>query len=159
MSRSPTAPGSGRPGAALVAALALLTLASALLAGAFVSASAAARAVHSARASAMVDGAAQRALAERVSEWDAGEYGLAVGASLDRPFARLEGSPPVRGRTRVHRLTPDRFIVSVDVVAGDSARPGARRRVRLIMQAPPADSAGGRRVPAPIARWSRADLY
>ncbi len=148
-----------RRGAALVAALALLALASALLAGAFLSAIAATRSARAVHGSVVAEGASRAALAECLASWGDRERALAVGETIVRAVRAADAGPNVAGVTEVRRLGAGHFIVSVDVTVGDSLAPTARRRMRVVVREPAGDSTQSRRRPALLGRWSLADLY
>jgi hypothetical protein len=167
-----------RPGFALVVALALLALSAALLAGAVAMAAAMARSARSERAALEVEAHSRHALASVLAEWGDEADSLAVGQSVERellPGERGGGtSGPASGRLRMQRLAPGLYAVVVDVRIG-AAPSLARQRLRLLVTRPEIavslDSAGAvpgdsgavkalvRRAPAPLARWSAADLY
>jgi hypothetical protein len=151
--------GGRRTGAALVAALALLALASALLAGSFAASMAAARATRSASSATQAQGAAHGAVASVLGDWGAAESQLAIGASLVRAYPASGSRSRVTGRTRVHRLSAGLYVVSSDLTVGDSARPGARRRARLLVVSAPSDSVNAARTPTSIRRWALSDVY
>jgi hypothetical protein len=143
---------------ALVAALALLALGAALLAAAFANASAAARSARSSRAGIAAEWGVRAAMAERMAAWSDAENGLAIGGAVDVAFHDAGGAPPVSGSTRVLRLSLLRFVLVADVVVGDPAAPIARRRMRLHLVAPSADSTGARGPVRPIGRWSLGEV-
>jgi hypothetical protein len=151
-----------RSGVALVSALALLTLAAALLAGSFASATALAQAERSERASVQAEALARRAAAEVLTVWEAGSDGLSVGAHQD---TRTESSEPF-GRTvvstRMHRVSASLYAITADVRVGGggwSGAPIAHRRCRLVAER--VVNGGGAGVVGPllpIARWSFAGI-
>lgn len=150
-----------RHGIALVSTLALLALATALLAGAFASASAAARATRSTRASVVAHAAARRALARAVGSWSATEDSLPVGAFVvravpDSAAALLDAADT---RVRVQRLTPTMFLVAVDAIVPASGAALARRRSRVLLERPRSPDSTIVLPPRPIARWASADLF
>jgi hypothetical protein len=176
-----------RSGFALVAALALLALSTALLAGALAIATAMARSVRSERATLEVEAHARHALASVLAEWGWEADSLAVGQWVERELSSSErgvatGGSLASGRLRIQRLAPALYAVVVDVRIG-AAPSSARQRVRLLVTRPmipvaldstgrstvdsasasPADTgrvlARVRGAPAPIPRWSAADLY
>lgn len=172
-------PGRRRPGFALVAALALLALSAALLAGAVAIVTARTRSIRSERAALEADAHARHALAVVLADWGPGTDSLPVGGWVGRELSPRErgggpGGMPSSGRVRLQRLAPGLYAVAVDVRIG-TAPSLARQRLRLLVMrpellvkldsagAPPGDSgtvrARIRRPPVPIARWSAADLY
>jgi hypothetical protein len=168
-----------RPGFALVAALALLALSAALLAGAAAIATAMARSVRAERARLEVEAHARHALASVLADWGREADSLPVGRWVERELSPSErgagtGRMSATGRLRIQRLAPGLYAVVVDVRIGPSPSV-ARQRLRLLVTRPlipvALDSAGSspgdsatvlarvRGAPAPIARWSAADLY
>jgi hypothetical protein len=162
-----------------VAALALLALSAALLAGALAIATAMARSVRSERAALEVEARSRHALASVLAGWGSEADSLPVGGWIERELSPSErgagaGSMPASGRLRMQRLAPGLYAVVVDVRIGP-APAVARQRLRLLVTRPlipialdsaclsPGDSgtvlARVRGAPAPIARWSAADLY
>jgi hypothetical protein len=168
-----------RQGFALVAALALLALSTALVAGAVAIATAMARSARSERAALEVEARSHRALATVLADWGAEADSLPVGRGVERELSASEWGGaaygmPASGRLRIQRLAPGLYAVVIDVRTG-SAPSLARQRLRLLVSRPlipasldtaraaPGDSGHTkaliRRPPAPIARWSAADLY
>jgi hypothetical protein len=109
----------------------------------------------------------------------AGAYdSLAVGMGMDRALTAIElgtndGKLPASGHLRLQRLGGGLYAVAVDVSIG-SAPAVARQRLRLLVRRPLiaiADTSArtvgdssdtlvrGRGPPAPLSRWSVADLY
>ncbi len=152
-----------RDGTAIVAALALVTLAAALLASSAAVVSAGARAVLAERAALSAEARARRLLATTLDHWDARDDSLDIGATVDRivDADSSEAAPelPATARVSVQRLGATLFAIAADVrVGGD--QPLARRRIRLLVQRViMPDSVRTHLRPAPIARWSTADLY
>jgi len=146
---------------ALVAALALLALAAALLAGAFATSSASMRATRSARAALLADAAARRAIATTIAGWSAVEESLAVGGALRRVMADTTSAPLDRADTRlvVQRLSARLHVVAVDVVVPATGAMLARRRARVLLrQFTPLDTTMVR-PPTTITRWPAGALY
>jgi hypothetical protein len=151
-----------RRGVALVAALAVVALATGLLVGAFASARALARANASARSAHRAESGARRAMAEVVMGWDGALDSLAVGASVERviPSPPADAGPRLSRLCRVQRLSRSLFLVAVDVRVGEGSSSMARRRYRLLLQRDSlADSGSAPRAPRPISRWSIAEWY
>lgn len=169
----------GRPGFALVVALALLALSAALLVGALAISSAQVRSVRSERAALEAEAGARHALAAALADWGGEFDSLAIGKGFVRELSPSErgtsqGGMPVAGRLRVHQLSAGLYAVVVDVSIG-AAPTLARQRLRLLVTRPelPAaiDSSSAtagdsgtvffhvRGAPTPISRWSVADLY
>ena len=144
-------------------ALALLALGAALLAGSADAARSAARSVRSHEAALLADGESRAAVAEFMAGWNEAADSLPVGAGLGATFGpRRRGSNGafVVTRLRLHRLSQAKFVVGVDCQVGPDGAVMARRRLHLLLERPArADSAAPILPPAPIARWSMADLY
>ena len=152
--------GHRRSGVALVSALALLTLATALLAAACASARSLEHGSRSLRATAQADALARRAFAELVVGWDAAADAIAVGGSIDRALVSDDAGVPTTVRARVTRIGGGLYAVVVDARVGAGSSPLAHRRYRLLLQRSAADdSAHTEATPQPIARWSLEDLY
>lgn len=153
------ATGRDRPGVALVAVLALLALAAALLAGSFASAVSLARAARSASASVHATTLARRTAAEALAAWQDASDSLAVGAFQDREPAVSQSFGRTVVRTRVQRISPRLYTVTVDVRVGAGLVPLAHRRSRLDLErSATSDSTGPLNPPHPIARWSYGGL-
>jgi hypothetical protein len=152
--------GGARRGVALVTVLALVALASALLAGTFASATALARRAREARAIARADAAPRRALAALAATAAAPES-LAVGAwrELSLPAMDADSAPPLRGRARLRRLTATLSLLFVDVHVGEDRTPLARRRYQLLLErradGGAVDDAG---VAAPLLVWAMTEV-
>ena len=147
-----------RDGVALVAALGLLLLAAALLAGSATAAVELRRAARSRSWAARADFETQRALGVVLQGWDATLDSLPIGASVERLVQPTDSAgPPVAVRARVRRLSGRIFaaIVAVRVVSGQAAA----RRARLLLQREPpgSDSAASTGV-STLSRWSVVDL-
>lgn len=152
-----------RKGTAVVAALALVVLAAALLASAAAVASAGAREVLAGRAALCAEAEMRRQLAGTLGHWLTSYDSLPIGQSLDR-VSSVGHAPdtqelPTTARVSVQRLGRALFAITADVQVG-MERSLARRRARLLVQrAAASDSARPVLPPAPLARWSTADLY
>jgi hypothetical protein len=151
-----------RDGTAIVAALALVTLAAALLAWSAAVVSAGARAVLAERAALSAESQARRLLATTLGHWDVRDDSLDTGAMVDRivDAESSEAAPalPTTAHVSVQRLGATLFAIAAVRVGGD--QPLARRRIRLLVQRViMPDSVRTHLPPAPIARWSTADLY
>lgn len=147
-----------RAGAALVAALGLLLLAAALLAGSATASVELRRAVRSRSWAARADFEGQRALGVVLQGWAGAWDSLSIGATAERLVDSTGASgPPLVVRARVRRLTARTFAVVVRVQVGDAGQ--AARRLRLLLQR---DSSGAESALAPgvstLARWSVVDL-
>jgi hypothetical protein len=150
-----------RRGVVLVAVLALLTLAGALIAGAFAAARASARATRSSRAAIVAHAAARRALVRTVAAWSGREDSMNIGA-FDVRERRESASVSLDAadtRLRVHRLSPTLFLLSAEASVPSSSAPIARRRAQALLErAPTIDSTVVSRV-RPIARWASGHQY
>lgn len=152
-----------RHGGALLVSVSLLALGAALLAGSFTAATSAQRAVQS-REAALLAGAEVRAsIAEFVSQWSRSDDSLAVGSERSLvlgPRTRGSSAVTMSTRLRLRRLSPTRYVVVGDCQAGPDDAVLARRRVRAILnRVQPVDSLAPLAAPAPIGRWTLADLY
>lgn len=147
---------SARRGVALVAALALLALASALVVGTFSAGRAMSRATATARAAARADAGARRALARVIAGWDGSLESLPAGATVGRALpADDEQTPPLIVSASVRRLRDDVFLVVVDV--GATAGPAllARRRYRLLVERPASSDTSRRGLaPSVLVAWA-----
>ncbi len=150
-------------GGALLVALALLALAAALLAG---SAQAGRLAIRSAQlhdASITSDAESRTVLAEFVSDWSSRYDSLAVGRSTALtvgPRRIGAGGLVATSRVRLLRLAGLRFVVCVESSVGPEGAVRARRRLSLIIErGPVSDTSAAALPPAPIRRWSTADLF
>jgi type II secretory pathway pseudopilin PulG len=152
--------GRRRPGVALVAALALLALAAALLAGSFASAVSFDRATRSAHASVHAEALARRAAAEALTTWQDASDSLAVHAFHDGDSTTSQAFGRTAIRTRVQRISARLYAITTDVRVGEGAVSLAHRRYRLVVErSTTSDSAGARGAPRPIARWAFAGIY
>lgn len=144
-------------------ALALLALATALLAGSFSAATAAQRSAQSHEAVLLAGTEVRASIAEFVSHWGSGEDSLAIGAerfSVLGPRARESSAVPMVTQLRLRRLSLTRFIVVADCQAGPDDAVLARRRMRAILtRVKSADTLAPVVAPVPIGRWTLADLY
>jgi len=150
-----------RRGTALVAALGLLALAAALLAGAVVASFAARRGTRVLVAASRADSEARRALGEVMVGWDGAADSLALGGSLERVISATSAAgPPLAVQARLDRLSPSVFAASVSVQVGATASVQAYRRMRLLLErSAHGDSASVSRPPSPIARWSVIEVH
>ncbi|MEO7458422.1 MAG: hypothetical protein ABIY52_19335 [Gemmatimonadaceae bacterium] len=152
-----------RRGSALVIAVALLALASALLAGASASAHAANRAEETLEALHAADAECRVVLAESVVGWRAADDSLAPGASSVRAVAARQngfGGWPVRSSVRVLRLDSLRYVLAVSSEVGPASSPRARRRTSVILaRRAMADTTLPILSPVPVRHWSAAELF
>ena len=148
-----------RRGAALVAALGLLMLGAALLAGTAAASFGMRRAVRGRVAGARADWEARRAVGTVMQRWDGALDSLPVGGAREQVLASLPDGPATLVMVRVRRLASERYEASVRVGVGADGGAGTQavRRVRLLLErqaradsAAPDDSA---QVVMPIARW------
>lgn len=148
-----------RRGAVLVAALGLLLLGAALLAGSAMASAHLTRATRGIVSVARADAEARRALGAVVQGWDARADSLPVGAQVDRAIPPVVShGPRVIVRAYVHRLSRSLFAAHVAVRVGEGAGTLAVRRMHLLLERPAlTDSAGIPARPMPLARWSVAD--
>ena len=155
----PTRRPADRAGVALVAALGLLMLAAALLAGSATASVELRRAARSRSWAARADFEGQRALGVVLQGWDAALDSLPIGATAQRLVDSTDApGPAVVVRATVRRLSPRIYAVVVRVRVGASGQ-AAARRARLLLQR---DSSGADSVASPgvstLARWSVVDL-
>ena len=150
-----------RRGIVLVAAIALLALAAALLAGSAIASDGLRRATRGLVAAARVESEGRRALGDVLVRWDGAADSLPLGGSLERPLpASVAAGPMVVARARVTRLTPSVFAASVTVQVSSGTSLLAYRRVRLLLErSSRSDSASAAGPPTPIARWSVIELH
>ncbi|HTK48330.1 MAG TPA: hypothetical protein VL328_10195 [Gemmatimonadaceae bacterium] len=141
--------------------LAMLALATALLAGSFVAATSTVRAARAARAAVVAESVGRRALARGVAGWRASDDSLAVGAWSVRAYAESAAVAldSATVRLRVQRVSLARFVVSADVDIPASGALLARRRMRVLLERPPSPDSTVVLPPRPIARWAVAELY
>ena len=148
-----------RTGVALVAALGLLLLAAALLAGSAAASVELRRSARSQSWSARADFEGQRALGMVLQGWDAALDSLPIGATAERFVDSADApGPPVVVRARVRRLSTRLYAVVARVRVGAGGQ-AAGRRSRLLLQrdSSGADSVASRGV-STLARWSVVDL-
>lgn len=152
-----------RRGGALLVAVALLSLAGALLAGAMASAHAAARAAKSYEAAFIADAESRVVIAATVAAWSAADDSVPIGSSRIVSIGpRHAGSAGaiVLTRVRVQRLTADRYVIATDCQVGPDSAVQARRRMHLVLErAARADTTLPVAAPSPINRWSMSDLF
>jgi hypothetical protein len=155
-----------RRGVALVAALGLLMLGAALLAGSSLAALELRRGVRGRVAGARAEWEARRAVGMVVQGWDAELDSMPVGAMRQRAMQPLPDAPATLTVAYVRRLATDRYAATVSVRVGAEGGAGAlaNRRVRLLLErahtsdstAAPGDSL---RAVMPIARWRVVDVW
>ena len=145
----------------LVAALALLTLAAALIVGASTLARASSRTARVYLATFTAETEARRALASLLASWPAASDTLSVGRTLlVEGSDRAQGELVSRSALRLLRLSRTTYSLSVDCRVGAWAAPLARRRLRLLLRrAVQVDTLVARDTPRPIARWPFDELY
>jgi hypothetical protein len=151
---------SGRRGVALVAALALLVLGAALLAGSTVASVALRRSARTRVAAARARAEAVRGLALVLQGWDGSLDSMSVGARSDRalPSVPVAGLP-VLHLVHVQRLSASLYAATVEVRVGDSAAVVATRRARLLLaRAGAATDSGAAPAVAALARWCLVEL-
>jgi hypothetical protein len=152
-----------RRGGALLIALALLALGSALLVGAASAARAATRAEETLEAVAAVESELRVVLAEALAAWDASLDSMPVGAFSIRPVSPRRngfGAVEMRSAVRIQRIGATRFVIAASTQAGPAASVAARRRGQLLVeQVIASDTLAPMRPPSPIVRWSTSELY
>ena len=158
--RGPPPPSCERRGVALVAALGLLMLAAALLAGSAVASVELRRAMRTRTAAARAASEATRGLAIVLQGWDSALDSLPIGAARDCPLPPVPASGlPVHSRASVERLSATRYAATISVRVGESSAVLATRRARLLLarSIAHADSSAVSYVTA-LGRWSLVDL-
>jgi hypothetical protein len=161
MRRARVRPVRRRVGVALVAALGLLMLAAALLAGSAVGSVELRRATRSLTAAALAESEMTRGLGAAMQGWDTELDSLPIGAVLERaPLRTTLDGPPILVLTRVRRLTSSLYAASVSVRVGADGAELAFRHARLLLERS-ADTtiAGTSTGVALLARWSVVDLH
>jgi hypothetical protein len=152
-----------RRGVALVAALGLLMLGAALLAGTSVASVELHRAVRGRVAGARAEWEGKHAAGMVVQGWSAEADSMPIGAVLERALSPPPDGPGTVVVTRVRRLAADRYAAIIAVRVGEGVRRLAFRRVQVLLErAPVRDSATAQdtpRVVMPIARWRVVDLW
>ena len=159
MSARPTAI-RARRGVALVAALGLLMLAGALLAGSTVASVELRRAARTRVAAARARAEVSRGLAAVLQGWDVVLDSLAVGASHDRALPPVSSDGPrLSSRAHVTRLSPSLYAATISVRVGESTAVLATRRARLLLRRS-GDTVGGAAVSpvTALGRWSLVEL-
>jgi hypothetical protein len=153
-----------RRGVALVAALGLLMLGAALLAGSSLAALELRRGVRGRMAGARAEWEGRRAVGAVLQEWDAELDSLPVGAMRERVLQPTDG-PATSTVAQIRRLASDRYAATVRVRVGAERGTGAlaNRRVRLLLErvhlsdaSAPGDTM---RTVMPIARWRVVDVW
>ena len=141
--------------------LALLSLAGVLLAGAFVSASAGARATRSSRAGLVADASARRALATALVQWSSAEELLPVGGAITRVRHDSASAPLDSADTRVvvQRLSPSLHVIAADVTVPAAGVPLARRRMRMLVRRRMPVDTTVLQAPYTLDRWAFGALY
>ena len=148
-----------RDGVALVAALGLLLLSAALLAGSATASVELRRTARSRSWAARADFECQRALGVVLQGWDVTLDSLPIGAAVERPVEPADTpGPPAVVQARVRRLSARLFAVVVAVRVGVSGQATARH-ARLLLQRdlPGSDSAASPGV-STLSRWSVVDI-
>lgn len=152
-----------RTGGALLIAVALMALASALLVGATASARSVARAAKSHEASVIADAESRVVIAGILQAWTPADDSLRVGtarAFVVGPRVAGWGGALVVTRIRVQRLSPRHYVVATECQVGPDSAVLARRRMRLVLErAPSSDSTLPFSSPAPLGQWSLSDLF
>jgi hypothetical protein len=145
---------------ALVAALGLLALAAALLAGSAVASVELRRAARTRAAAVRARTEATRGLGEVVRGWDGALDSLAIGAACERALPPVSpDGPPVSARARVERLSSTVYAATISIRVGESGAVLATRRARLLLarSRDRADSSAVTPVTA-LGRWSIIEL-
>jgi hypothetical protein len=144
---------------ALLAAIVLLALSTALVVGTFSLAHALRRAALSSVLRARVDEGVARAFGEVLQGWSPALDSLVPGgsATVALPPEPLAAGPPLQRRARVEHVTNGLYAITVDLCAYDCAAPLAQRRARLWLQR---GAAAGQPIPPQLVTpWAFVDLY
>ncbi|HEX9483987.1 MAG TPA: hypothetical protein VF929_05380 [Gemmatimonadaceae bacterium] len=153
---------SARRGTAIVLALALLTLAAALLAGTASSAHVAAVGAIRRQAAMLADAQWRADAAAYLGRWGTPEDALAIGGELTvvvgpRPLG-VNGAMATT-RIRLLRIQTLRYLVGVEVRIGEDAALLAVRRGAILLQRPASADSTLVPPPVPVARWAQANTY
>src|SRR4051812_23132860 len=145
---------------ALVAALGLLILGAALLAGSAAASLSLGRASRTLSAASRAEAESRRALVLVLQGWDAELDSMPVGRTVDRAVVPgATDGDPVRVHASVRRVGQRVFAVTSTVEVGDSTAIVAMRRMRLMVERSVDTTAvGAHRPVVPITRWSLVDL-
>ena len=145
-----------------MAALALMLLTAALIAGTALGSRASGRAALGRDAILLADHEWRAVAAERISGWTPADDSLIVGQiriTTVGPRRRGPNLALVTTTIRVARLSASRLVMALDCQVGPDSAVLARRRVRLLLIRPPPDSLTPFPRPKPTMSWSMADLY
>lgn len=144
-------------------ALALLTLGAALLVGSAAASTGAVRSLKSHQAAVIADAESRVALASIAAAWGRAADTLVIGGEVLRGprmiSVRTNGAVAVV-RERIRRVTATTYVITVDCRVGTDTVVLARRRMQLVLSRSTAtDTSGFPIPPAPIGRWSVAELF
>jgi hypothetical protein len=148
-----------------VAALGLLMLGAALLAGSSLAALELRRAARGRVAGARAEWEGRRAVGAVLQEWDVALDSLPVGATRERVLQPSADGPATSTVAQIRRVAADRYAVIVRVRVGAEGGAGtlANRRVKLLLErAHQADAItphDSLRAVMPIARWRVVDVW
>lgn len=145
-----------------MAALALMLLAAALVAGTALGSRASGRAALARDAILLADHEWRAVAATRIAAWSSADDSLPIGQmrrTTVGPRARGPNSAPVTTTIRLYRLSASRVAMAMDCQVGPDSAVLARRRVRLLLTLPPADSLNPLPRPKPLTNWSLADVF
>jgi len=144
---------------ALLAAIVLLALSTALVVGTFSLGRSLRHAGSTTSARVRVDEGVARALGEVLQGWSAVLDSLPVGDSrmVALPAEPLDAGPPLERHARVQHVTNALYAVTVQLCAFDCSAPIAQRRARLWLQRNA--SAGHSAAPPLVTPWPFVDLY
>ncbi len=124
-----------RRGTAIVAALGMLMLGAALLAGGAAASVELERSTRAALGRARTEWESRRALGVLLQGWDAGADSLPIGAARDLTLpTSVDVGPALSTAARIRRYTTSLFSVTVVVRVGDPDRRIARRELRLLLE-------------------------
>ena len=152
-----------RRGAALVVALALIVLATALLAGTSAAVHFSARSATAREAAILAQARVSVDIARFIAAWSAECDSLAPGAELAitvGPETAGSANVPVVTHLRLRRLASRRYVLGATTQIGADDAVLARRRASVILESPPVtDSTSPRLLPILISQWTLHRLY
>jgi hypothetical protein len=144
---------------ALLAAIVLLAMSTALVVGTFSLARALRRAATSNVARTRVEEGIWRAFGDALQGWSVALDSLPAGGSiaLALPGEPLDAVPRLQRLARVEHVANGLYAITVELCAYDCAAPLAQRRARLWLQR--ATAAGQSVPPQLVTPWAFVDLY
>jgi hypothetical protein len=158
---TPRPPFRSRRGVALVAALGLLMLGAALLAGSALSSLELRRATRARTSSARAESEVRFGLGTVLRGWDTALDSLPIGARAERAIPAHGGQDPtIATHGVVRRLTPRLYVVTVRATVGrEGAVLAVSRALLFLERSSAADSAHVVAPVVPLSRWSVAEIH